>query len=113
VDEALACMDFARGAVRPSAPTIDATQPALRETLLRCAHFDVCRLSGTAPFTVGAVGSPRVLVCIEGSGHVAHDGTDVEMEKGAVVLLPASLGVCRFRPDGDVALLELGVPALS
>jgi mannose-6-phosphate isomerase len=113
VDKALACVDFTRGAVAPVAPTVESTQPALRETLLRCAHFDVGRLSGTAPFAVGAAGTPRVLVCIEGGGHVEHDGTPVAMEKGAVVLLPAALGVCRFRPGDDVVLLELAVPEPS
>jgi mannose-6-phosphate isomerase len=110
VDKALACVDFARGAVSPVAPVVESTQPALRESLLRCAHFDLWRLSGTAPFTVGADRTPRVLVCIEGSGHVEHDGADVAVEKGAVVLLPAALGVGRFRPHGGVVLLELGVP---
>jgi mannose-6-phosphate isomerase len=111
VEAALACVDFARGAVRPSTPTIEATQPALRERLMQCAHFTAWRLSGTAPFAVGADGTPRVLVCIKGGGHVAHGGMDVTMEKGAVVLLPAALGVCIFRPDGGAVVLELGVPA--
>lgn len=110
LEQALACVDLTRGAVSPVSPIVELTQPALREHLLRCAHFDVWRLSGTAPFAVGADRTPRVLVCIEGGGHVEHDGTDVAMEKGAVVLLPAALGVCRFRPTGSVVLLELGVP---
>jgi mannose-6-phosphate isomerase len=113
LEQALACVDFARGAVSPAAPTIESTRPALRETLLGCAHFDVWRLSGTAPFAVGAERTPRVLVCIEGGGHVEHDGADVAMGKGTVVLLPAALGVCRFRPGEDVVLLELGVPERS
>jgi mannose-6-phosphate isomerase len=113
LEQALACVDFARGAVSPVASTIESTQPAPREHLLGCAHFDVWRLSGTAPFVVGAERSPRVLVCIEGGGHVECDGADVVMERGAVVLLPAALGVCRFRPDGNVVLLEIGVPGRS
>jgi mannose-6-phosphate isomerase len=110
VEQALACVNFARGAVHPASPTVESTQPALRESLVRCAHFDIWRLSGTAPFAVGVDGMPRVLVCIEGGGHVAHDGIDFAMEKGAVVLLPAALGVCRFHPGQSVVLLELGVP---
>ncbi len=113
VELALACVDFARGPVSPTVSSIKSTQPALREYLLGCAHFDVWRLSGTAPFVVGAAHTPRVLVCVEGGGHVEHDGADVAVEKGAVVLLPAALGACRFRPGGDVVLLELGVPEQS
>jgi mannose-6-phosphate isomerase len=110
IEQALACVDFTRGPVQPALPIIKSTQPALRETLLRSAHFDVWRLSGTAPFPVGADCTPRVLVCIEGGGHVEHAGRDVAMEKGVVLLLPAALGACRFRPAGSVVLLELGVP---
>jgi mannose-6-phosphate isomerase len=113
VEQALACVDFARGPVHPATPVVESTRPALREILLRCAHFDVWRVSGTAPFMVGAPGTPRVLVCIEGGGHVDCDGAAVAMEKGTVVLLPAALGMCRFRPEGDVVLLELGVPPAS
>jgi len=32
------------------------------------------------------------------------------MEKGAVTILPAAVGVCRFRPEGSVALVEIAVP---
>jgi mannose-6-phosphate isomerase len=113
VDQALACADFARGAVHPATPVVESTQPALRENLLRCPHFDVWRVSGAAPFMVGAPGTPRVLVCIDGSGHVEYGGAAVAMEKGAVVLLPAELGLCRFRPGGVVVLLELAVPPAS
>jgi len=113
LEQALACVDFARGAVSPVPSTIESTQPVLREHRLGCAHFDVWRLSGTAPFAVGADRTPRALVCIEGGGHIEHDNADVAMVKGAVVLLPAALGVCRCRPGGSIVLLELGVPAPS
>jgi mannose-6-phosphate isomerase len=112
-EQALACVDFSRGAVSPAHSIIESTQPALREHLLGCAHFDVWRLSGTAAFPVGAEHTPRILVCIEGGGQVEHRGADVVMGKGTVVLLPAVLGVCCFHPNGDVVLLELGVPTPS
>jgi mannose-6-phosphate isomerase len=113
LEQGLACVDYTRGPVHPVPPIIESTQPALREHLLRCAHFEVWRLSGTAPFAVGADRTPRVLVCIEGGGHVEHAGRDVAMEKGTVLLLPAALGVCHLRPTGSVVLLELGVPEPS
>jgi mannose-6-phosphate isomerase len=113
LEEALACVDFTRGPVQPVLPIIESTQPALRETLLQSVHFDVWRLSGTAPFVVGAPDTPHVLVCIEGGGHVEYAGGDVAMQIGAVLLLPAALGVCRFHPAGSAVLLELGVPEPS
>jgi hypothetical protein len=49
-------------------------------------------------------------VCLEGLGSVEHIGEPYAMEKGAAMLLPASVGVCRFRPDGAVTMLEIAVP---
>ena len=62
------------------------------------------------PFSVGAADEPRVLVCLDGSGNIEHNGADFTMEKGAVMLLPAAVGACRFRPEGPVTLLEIAVP---
>ncbi len=69
------------------------------------------RLQSAAPFPVGAEDEPRVLVCIEGTGNVEHNGADFAVEKGAVVLLPAAVGVCRIRPERPVTLLEIAIAA--
>ena len=107
VEQALACVDFAQGAIMP---VDEAIQPAVREKLFDCSHFQLWRLQSTASFPVGAVNAPRVLVCIDGAGHIEHAGSDYAMEKGAVVLMPAVVGVCPFRPEGPVSLLEIAVP---
>jgi mannose-6-phosphate isomerase len=62
------------------------------------------------PFTVGAAGVPRVLVCIEGKGQVEHGGATYGVGKGDVFLLPAVLGPCAFRPRGAVNVLEIEIP---
>jgi mannose-6-phosphate isomerase len=113
VDQALRCIDFEQGAIAPIAPVVEMTGPVMRERLVDCAHFRLWRLRGAAPFPVGAPDESRVLVCVEGAGNIEHNGADFPMERGAVVLLPAALGRCRFRPDGSVALLETGTPVPS
>jgi hypothetical protein len=60
--------------------------------------------------TVGAAGVPRVLVCLDGAGHVEHDGSASAAGRGDVLLLPAALGPCVFRPTGTVTVLEVGLP---
>ena len=67
-----------------------------RERLFQCEHFGLWRLSGQSPFTVGAAGVPRVLVCIEGAGQLEHDGATYAVAKGDVWLLPAVVGACPF-----------------
>jgi mannose-6-phosphate isomerase len=106
IDQALACVNFAQGAVRPIEPRAEVG----RERLIDCAHFTIWRVRGDAPFDVGAPDEPRVLVCIGGEGDIEFGGEDYRIAKGAVTLLPAALGVVRFRPRGEVALLELGLP---
>ena len=39
VDQAIACIDFAQGAVGPVAPVVEAATPVLRERLFHCEHF--------------------------------------------------------------------------
>lgn len=109
VEQALECVDFAQGPVGPGAKLL---HPASRETLFVCSHFKLARICSSQPFIVGAVDRPRVLVCLEGAGHVESAGRDYQMQKGGVTLLPAVLGLCCFKPEGAVTLLEIGVPDL-
>jgi len=81
-----------------------------RAQLFNCEFFRLWRLRGEAPFTVGAAGEPRVLVCIEGAGQVEHGGATYVVGKGDVWLLPAEVGECEFRPHNAVTLLEIAIP---
>jgi mannose-6-phosphate isomerase len=110
VDQALACIDFAEGAVGPVAPVIEAASPVKRERLFQCEHFGLWRLTGQSPFMAGVADAPRVLVCIEGEGKVEHDGSTFPVAKGEVWLLPAVVGACPFQPQGAVSLLEIALP---
>jgi mannose-6-phosphate isomerase len=110
IEQALACINFAEGAVGPVAPLLEATTPVERERLFQCEYFRLWRLRGQSPFTVGAAGAPRVLVCIEGAGQVEHDGVTYAVGKGDVWLLPAVVGACAFQPCGRVTLLEIAIP---
>ena len=81
-----------------------------RERLFRCKQFRLWRLHGQSPFTVGAAGVARVLVCIEGAGQVEHGGATYAVGKGDVLLLPAVVGECVFRPGSVVSVLEIALP---
>jgi len=110
VDQAIACIDFTQGPVGPVAPVVEATQPVLRERLFHCEHFGLSRFRGETPFTVGAAETPRVLVCIAGAGQLEHNGAIYDVGKGDVLLLPAVVGACGYRPQGAVTLLEIALP---
>jgi mannose-6-phosphate isomerase len=110
VDHALASINFADGAAGLVAPVVEATAPVERERLFHCEHFWLWRSRGHAPLTVGAADVPRVLVCVEGSGQVERGGATYAVGKGDVLLLPAVVGACVFRPSGEANLLEIGIP---
>lgn len=110
VEEAMACIDFAQGAITPVMPLVEQLEPALRERLFDCEHFRLWRLRAKSPFTVGSAGAPRVLVCIAGHGHVTQNDADFPFGTGDVFLLPADVGACLCRPRGNVELLEISLP---
>jgi mannose-6-phosphate isomerase len=110
MDQALACIDFAGGAAGLVNPILDATAPE-RELVFDCEPFRLWRLRSHSPFPVGGVDLPRVLVCVEGTGQIEHDGATYAVERGEVWLLPADLGVCRFLPRHAVNMLEIALPS--
>src|SRR5207244_11675479 len=102
--------DCAQGAIGPVAPVVEATTPVLRERLFQCDHFRLWRLRGEAPFTVGAAGAPRVLVCLHGAGPLEHEDAIYGVGKGDVLLLPAVVGACTCRPHRALSMLQLALP---
>jgi mannose-6-phosphate isomerase len=109
-DQAMACIDFAQGAIGPVVPMVDEVKPVLRERLFDCEHFELWRFCAESPFGVGAGKTARVLVCLAGAGQVDHAGADYPISRGDVLLLPAVVGACMCRPRGSISLLEISLP---
>jgi mannose-6-phosphate isomerase len=110
VDQALACIDFAQGVKEPVVTVMEATTPVKRERVFQCEHFHLWRLQGQLPFKVGDMETPRVLVCIEGEGEIEHNRILYNINRGDVVLIPASVGICTCWPRSAVNLLEIAIP---
>ncbi len=110
VEQAVACVDFDQVSIGPVIPVVLEDAPARRERLFHCEQFSVWRHMGLTPFPVGEAGTPRVLVSIGGDGELEHDGTRYPFGRGDVVLLPAEVGACSYRPHGLVNVLELALP---
>jgi len=110
IEQAIACVDLTQGAILPSVPAVDAANPDQREKIFDDPHFWMWRFQSAASFAVGTADEMRVLVCLEGTGTLDHDGNEYPMERGAVILVPAVIGACRFRPERHVTLLEIAVP---
>ena len=107
INQAIACIDFNEGAIHPEAPVIEESG---RERLLQCEHFSVWRHKCQLPFTVGSVGTPRVLVCLDGGANLVYGSALYAVDKGDVLLLPAVVGACVCQPRGTVSLLQIALP---
>ena len=110
VDQAFACINFKETSAGLVAAVPGTSTHVRRERLLQCDQFELWRLNGQSPFTVGAEGVPRILVCIDGAGQIVHGGVTHAVGKGDVFLLPAQAGVSAFQPRGGVTLFEISIP---
>jgi len=110
VEKAIACIDFAQGAIGPVMPAVEDVKPVLRERLFLCKHFGLWRLNGELPFNIGEKGKPRVIVCIDGDGQLESNNTKYEVNIGDVLLIPAMVGACIFRPHTSAIVLEISLP---
>lgn len=110
VDQALACIDFMRTAIKPVVPVMEATKPVKRELIFQCEHFHLWRLQGQSKFRVGEKEATRILICLKGKGEIEHDDVVYALAKGDVFLLPAEVGQCNFWPSNEVNLLEIAIP---
>ena len=110
IEQALQCIEMEQRMIGPVTPFVETTKPVRRERLLDCSHFRVWRVTGSDPFVIGVADAPTVLVCLEGTGAIKQGGREFAMKTGAVMLLPAAAGICSFRPDGHVQVLEIVVP---
>lgn len=105
--EALACIDYEQGKVKPVIPVSEGNGC---ERLFKSDHFNLWRINDTAAFEVGIEATPRVLVCLSGSGDIVHETTLYPISKGEVMLLPAVVGECFCKPQPAITLLEISLP---
>ena len=113
VEQAMACINFTQGVIGPVVPEIHDAKPLPWERLINCDHFGVWRLTEEFLFVVGAAGTCRVLVCTEGRAELEFDGVDYPFGEGDVLLLPAVVGACNCRPNGNVTVLEISLPEIQ
>ena len=110
IDQALACIDFSQAAIQPVVTLVEKISPVSRELVFYCEQFHLWQLHGQSPFIVGEIDVPRLLVCTDGDGKIEYNNTDYTIGKGNILFLPAVVGVCTFKPQSAVTLLEIELP---
>ncbi|HVP53374.1 MAG TPA: type I phosphomannose isomerase catalytic subunit [Candidatus Eisenbacteria bacterium] len=81
--------------------------------LVRSAFFQVEKMKITMPLTASVSPvSPHILVAIEGSGIIESAGMEpVSFAKGEAVVVPASVPQYRVRPQWEVEIMRMSLPA--
>lgn len=110
VAQALECINYSQGVASPVTPKEITEAHAKREELFNAEHFELWRISGKLPFSIGAKDEPRIMVCIEGHGSLEAKDIRYPVRKGDVFVLPAVINVCTFHPEGAVSVLEIAIP---
>jgi mannose-6-phosphate isomerase len=109
VDDALASINFQQGEIHPVVPFVESGETVTHERLFLGPPFTLWRIKSASSFAVGAALTPRIIVCIDGSGHLEHGSMQYPVKKGNVVLLPAQVGICTFHPENSVNLIEIAL----
>lgn len=114
VEEALACIDWTRGAVSPvravGYPQAGETVAApVCQPLVRCDYFQLDYVRDATLFALPA-GRMYVVIAVHGRGHLASPAGVEPIAAGDTLLLPASLGETWFRPEGPLGLLVAALP---
>ncbi len=110
VDKAIECIDFNQVDIGPVTPKID-PQNKNSEKLFDDDHFILWRIKSDSDINVGFKDEPAILVCIDGSGSIAFDNTEYVISKGEVLLLPAIIGQQALKPENEITLLQIAIPA--
>ena len=106
VQEALACIDWRQGPVRP-VRVAGYREPSGRQRmpLVRCPYFALEYVQDGEPFPCGGEGRLQALVVLRGRGRLKTPAGEDELRVGQTWLLPASIPSGECRPDGSLGAL--------
>ncbi|MCA9035065.1 MAG: class I mannose-6-phosphate isomerase [Planctomycetaceae bacterium] len=110
LDESLACTDFNRGPVDPVKPVQLAGTTHVFEELVRCPYFVIRRHQSANPFAVRCDNRFRVVMVLEGKGVLQTTRTELLLNPGQTVLLPASCASVEILPETPITVLEVLQP---
>ncbi len=111
VREAVQCVDFTRGPVRPLAPRLISTAGGNRlEELVAGEYFVIRRHAAALPVNVDPRNGFRIILMLAGRADLQWlEGTE-SLSIGDTILVPASCPSCRLVPQGGCEFLETYLP---
>jgi mannose-6-phosphate isomerase len=125
VEQALECIDFARGPVEPQQPraitkgnakgTVPFSSDENRDSphvsrLVECEKFIWDRWEFDGPISIGDDDRCHIITVIQGAVEMEGDPSGSDLPRGGTALLPASAGSVSLRPRGKTILLDAYLP---
>jgi mannose-6-phosphate isomerase len=108
--EALQSIDFDIGPVGPVIPEVVREPWGRRERLARSPYFVLERLNLSGRVRVGDPARFTLLLGLDGTAHVHHEGVAYPLATGETILLPAILGGVDVSGDPGASILTCVAP---
>lgn len=112
IEQALASIDFETGPVHPRRAEVEEVPGGVRERLVICPYFEIDRYRLRASQPVGSRDRFSIVIGLEGSAEVRHEGEAHTLRFGQTLLLPAEAGVCEMEPaeGSEATVLTCSLP---
>jgi mannose-6-phosphate isomerase len=111
VEEALACIDWSQGPVRPvPARGFSGASGGQRQLLARCPYFILEYFQANEAFACGGEGTLQVVIPLKGSAVLEGAAGEKHLTAGQVWLLPAAMARRQCRPAGALGALLCTLP---
>jgi mannose-6-phosphate isomerase len=111
IDEALATIDYLYGPVTPQTP-----QPLQRDGVSRLAaseKFVLDRWEVDGPVEIGGDDRFHIVAVLSGSARFEDDPSEMPLERGQTILLPASQGIAKAELSAGTVLMDMYLPVRS
>lgn len=110
IDEALHCIDFARGPVGPVQPLLVDAGSGTCEELVRCEQFVIRRHTAQCEFELEDDDRFHVLMTLSGSARLTAGSDLLPLPRGSTVLAPAVRQRVRLAPQPQCVVLDAFLP---
>lgn len=110
ISQALSCIDFTRGPVDKTVPTLISESGHTVEELVRCDYFILRRHTGQRSFLLNNDQRCHVLSMLHGTAELQTDDAHDSMNVGDTILVPASSLPLQLSLGSDAVLLETCLP---
>jgi mannose-6-phosphate isomerase len=110
IEESIQSIHWDQGPVKPVRVAGFPNSPDQRLRLVRCRYFHLDYVQARMPFSCAGENRLEMLIVVNGNGHLAGPQGELELRRGQVCVLPASLPRIELRSDPAVGVLHCTLP---